>query len=363
MNKRKLRKMIGDCHEAGKKVAVSFCVYVPSEILEAAGLCHVRIPYVQGVGDSASRLLPANVCPAVKNCCDVCEDECLKEADLILAETSCDGKRKMYELISHQERVYFYQVPQGADRSYVRPLIESECRFLVKEMEKRFSAAITQEDIRRAGKLLNRERESIAGLMEIQKQVPPAAWGREIFEVLESCREVVGMEARIAVNEAAKERFLLRKSPVPERAKRILVTGCPLSGTYGKILSAVEQNGGVAVCLETCEAMKAAARCFDTENEDVYEALADCYQNTACAIMAHNTLRLELLERLVRDYRVEGILDVMLQTCHPYTVERDKVSRFCRDTLGVPYIAVSTDTSEADMGQLATRIAAFMEML
>lgn len=363
MDKRILREIIRKCHETGKKVAVSFCIQVPSEILEAAGLVHIRIPYVQGAGDSASRLLPANVCPAVKNCCDVCEDECLQEADLVLAETSCDGKRKMYELISRQERVCFYQVPQGADRGYVRPLIQSECRYLVKEIEKRFGTAIAQEDIRRAGKLLNQERESIAGLMEIQKQVPPAAWGREIFEVLESCREDVGIEARIAVNKEAKERFRLRESPVPLNAKRILVTGCPLSGTYEKILSAVEGNGGVAVCLETCEVMKAVVRRFDTENEDVYGALADCYQNTACAIMAPNTLRLELLERLVKDYRVEGILDVMLQTCHPYTVERDTVSRFCRDTLGVPYIAVSTDTSEADIGQLATRIAAFMEML
>lgn len=363
MDKRDLQNIIDDCHKSGRKAAVSFCSHVPEEILEAAGICHIRIPYIQGVRDAASRILPNNVCPVVKNCCDVCEEECLKDADLILAETSCDGKRKMYELISRQDRVYFYQVAQGADRDYVKPLIHSECRYLVKELENRFDIEITEEQIRLAGDLVNQERKSIADLMEIQRQIPPAAWGTEIFQALEEHRTLPDIRARIAANHETLDKLLSHKSPVPKSAKRILVTGCPLSGTYTKILNAIEQNGGVAVCLETCEVMKSAVRHFDMENEDVYAALADCYQNTACAIMAPNTLRFQLIAQLVQDYHVDGILDIMLQTCHPYTVERDKISRFCKNTINIPYIAISTDTSESDIGQLTTRISAFMEML
>ncbi len=363
MNKLDLQNIIDNCRKSGKKTTVSFCSHVPSEILEAAGVCHLRIPYIQDVQDAASRILPNNVCPIVKNCCDICEDECLKNADLILAETSCDGKRKMYELISRQDRVYFYQVAQGADRDYVKPLIESECRYLVKELNKRFGTDISEDQIRRAGALLNQERESILNLMAVQRQIPPAAWGSEIFQALEEHRALPDIHERIAANNETRTQLLARESPVPKSARRILVTGCPLSGVYTKILEAIEQNGGVAVCLETCEIMKSAVRHFDTENEDAYAALADCYQNTACAIMSPNTLRFQLVKQLARDYHADGILDVMLQTCHPYTVERDKMSRLCKDTLGIPYIPVSTDTSESDTGQLATRITAFMEML
>lgn len=363
MNKHDLQKIIDDCHKAGKKAAVSFCSHVPAEILEAAGICHIRIPYTQGVRDAASRILPNNVCPVVKNCCDICEDECLKDADLLLAETSCDGKKKMYELISRQDRVYFYQVAQGAGRDYVKPLIQSECRYLVKELMKRFNIDITEEQIRSAGALMNQERESIVNLMEIQRQIPPAAWGMEIFQALEEHRTLPDVRERISANNTTREQLLSRVSPVPKSARRILVTGCPLSGAYAKILGAIEQNGGVAVCLETCECMKSAIRHFNTENEDVYSALADCYQNTACAIMESNELRFQLIDRLTQDYRVDGILDVTLQTCHPYTIERDKMSRFCKDKLHIPYFSVSTDTSESDTGQLTTRISAFMEMI
>lgn len=362
MRNTELKQLIDNCHKDGKKVAVSFCSHVPQEILIAAGLYSLRIPYVRGVLDSASRLLPRNVCPTVKNCCDICEDSCLNDADLLIAETSCDGKRKMYELISHQERVYFYQVAQGADRNYVNPLIYSECKYLAKELEKRFDVKITDESIRAAGELLNQERESILSMMELQRQTPPAAWGYEIFHALEEHRIIPDIRARIAANEKICNQLLDRESPVPKRARRILVTGCPLSSIYQKVIKTIEENEGVVVCFENCEVVKSAMRHFDTKNEDVYAALADCYQNTACAIMAPNDLRFKLINRLTAEYQVDGIIDVMLQVCHPYTVERDKMSRLCA-SLGTPYLALETDASDETSGQLATRIAAFIEMI
>ena len=363
MNNLDLQKLIDDCHASGKKVAVSFCSHVPLEILLAADLIPLRIPQVSGVKDAASRILPRNVCPTVKNCCDICQDDALKDADLILAETSCDGKRKMYELISRQDRVYFYQVAQGADRDYVKPLIQSECRFLIKELKKRFDVDVTEEKIRSAAALVNRERESILNLMEIQRQTPPAAWGYDIYKALEEHRTLPDIEDRIAANKKIREDLLNKATPVPKRAKRILVTGCPMSSIYQNLLKTIEENRGVVVCIENCEVVKSAVRHFDTENPDVFEALADCYQNTACAIMAPNDLRFKLIERLSDEYKVDGILDVTLPVCHPYTCERDKMQRLCEDTLGIPYMAVETDPTEESSGQLSTRITAFIEML
>ena len=315
--------------------------------------------------DTAKNILDTNkiVYRFLTEILDVDEQTALAEADLIFAETSCDGKKKMYELLSRQNRVYYYQVAQGADRDYVNPLIYSECKCLAKELEKRFGTPVTDDAIRSAGALYNQERESILNLMEIQCQIPPAAWGRDIFHALEEHRTLPDVKERTAANRTTLKALSSQDSPVPKYAKRILVTGCPLSGVHDKILEAIEDNGGVVVCFENCEVMKAAVRHFDTEKEDVYAALADCYQNTACAIMSPNYQRFELLARLVQDYKVDGILDITLQTCHPYTVERDKMVRFCEDSLGIPYMAVETDAGESDKGQLTTRITAFIEML
>ena len=363
MNKQELQSLISGCHADGKKVAFSFCSHVPQEILEAAGICSFRLPYVDGMKDSASQLLVTNVCPIVKNVCDICEDPVLADADIIFAETSCDGKKKMYELLSDQKRLYFYQVGQGADRDYVRPLIKSEVKYLIKELKKRFDIDLSDESIREAGALVNAERESILSLMAVQKSNPPAAWGGEIFKALEKHRVLPDIRDRIMANEKTREELLAGKSPVPKNARRILITGCPMSGVYSKIVDTIESNGGVVVAFENCEVIKSAIRHFDTENEDIFEVFADCYQNTACAIMSPNAIRFDLIRQLAKDYEADGVLDITLQTCHPYTVERDKMMRLCKDTLHIPYMAIETDVSDSDTGQLATRIAAFIEML
>lgn len=363
MNREELQRLIHSCQENEQKTAVFFCSHIPQEILEAAGFCSLRLPYITDVKNFAPMMLPKNLCPIVKNCCNICEDAAFSEASLILAETSCDGKKKMYELLSHPERIYFYQVPQGTDREYVKPLIESECRHLVNELEKRFGVCVLEDQIRIAGKLLNAERKSILDLMEIQQQIPPAAWGMDIFRILEKHRSIPDIESRTRANLAAREYLLSQRCPVPSHAVRILITGCPLTAVFGKILNIIEENGGVVVCFETCEAIKYAVRHFDTENNNVFAALADCYQNTACAIMSPNDQRFALIHQLCSDYQVDGILDVALQTCHAYTVECDQMSRFCREILRIPYLSTETDDSDSDSGQLRTRISAFIEML
>ncbi len=362
MDKEQLKSMIDACHEAGKPVAVSFCSHVPQEILEAAGFCSLRILHTEGVEDSSENALPKNLCPVVKECYSLCEGDTLKDAELIVAESSCDGKKKMYELLSRQEQLYYYQVPQGEDREYVNPLIRSECGWMIRMLQKRFGAEVTEEGLRQASELLNAERESVMALMAVQKQTPPAAWGSEILFALNEGRAHFESAERTKANNAAREAFLTRTSPVPEDARRILVTGCPASAVYQKVVGAVEKNGGVVVCFENCEVVKSNRRHVDTSAEDMIGAIADCYQDTACAIMAPNDLRFRLIDSLVKEYQVEGIIDLALQPCHSYTVERDKMRRFCAER-EIPYLPVETDFSDTDRGQIDTRVSALMEML
>ena len=62
------------------------------------------------------------------------------------------------------------------------------------------------------------------------------------------------------------------------------------------------------------------------------------------------------------EYKVEGIVDVVLQSCHPFSVERYEIKKLANE-LKVPYMSVETDYSTTDIGQLTTRFQAFIEML
>ncbi len=362
MHREGLKKQIENCHKQGKKVAVHFCSHVPQEVLEAAGFCAVRLPHVEEFTDVYPAILPKNVCPIVRSCCAVCEDSSMDDVDLLITESTCDGKKKMYELLSNQERLYYYQVVQGVERDYAKPLLKSEIRHLIKMLEERFGAIVTEDKLRQACKLLNAERQSLMELFEIQKACPAPVSGLEIYEAFERNREIFDREARIEANRKTKEALLAKASEAKHQGARILITGCPLESVYKKVLRAVEENGGVAVCFENCEAVKTGVRHVDTEAEDLIDALADCYLNTSCAIMEQNRLRFELLERLVGEYQVDGVIDVSLTTCHAYSSEKFKVQRFV-ENLGIAYLPVETGDADTDAGQLTTRITAFIEMI
>lgn len=358
-----LKQLIDTCHANGKKAALCSCSLVPVEILTAAGIVPIRVLHVSDPVDAAGRILYNNTCSVVKEFCNLYEDPRVAHADLIMAETSCDGKKKMHELLSNQERMIYYQVPQGTDRSYVKKLLISECRYLIRTLEKKFNLTITEEALRNAAADANAERDALADLMAVQKGTPAAATGKEIYEWIQEAGLLLSAKERADFYHAKREEVQKREAPAKADGARILVTGCPISSVYGKIMDAIEQNGGVVACVENCETMKPANMHVDTETADIVEAIAVCYQNSTCAIMDYNVKRFNLLRRLSEEYKIDGIVDVEMAVCHSYTIEKYKTGRFCKEEMHMPYLSVETDNTSGDVGQMATRLSAFIEML
>ena len=148
-----------------------------------------------------------------------------------------------------------------------------------------------------------------------------------------------------------------------DKMPRILITGCPIGGATEKVIRAVEDNGGVVVAFENCNGAKSFDKLVDEENPDVYDALARRYLNIGCSVMTPNPNRLDLLDRLIDEFKVDGVVEMTLQACHTYNVESLSIRKFVNEKKEIPYINVETDYSQADIGQLNTRIAAFIEML
>ena len=54
--------------------------------------------------------------------------------------------------------------------------------------------------------------------------------------------------------------------------------------------------------------------------------------------------RFELMDRLLEEYKVDGVVEMTLQACHTYNVESLAIRRHVNGK-GIPYIAVETDYS------------------
>jgi len=78
--------------------------------------------------------------------------------------------------------------------------------------------------------------------------------------------------------------------------------------------------------------------------------------------MTPNDGRMENTKEMIKKYKADGIIDVVLQACHTFNVESVKMEEVAKE-MGVPFMKLETDYSTTDSGQIETRIAAFIEML
>ncbi len=359
---------VKEAREAGRKIVGTYCTYMPWELVDAAGaisagLCAKSDRPIP----AAEEHLPRNLCPLIKaSYGHALLDTCpyFHFCDVVVAETTCDGKKKMYEFLNLLKPVHVLQIPQRTDRSEDLEQMKREFRKIRKYLEDLVRREITDEDLRRSIALRNRERRALQALWELSLEEEPPLSGREIehFGEYMQCRfdkeeAVPWLEEQVRQIREAWQRGERRQA---SGKPRILVTGCPTGGVE-KVIEAIENAGGLVVCYENCGGQKELGYLVD-ESKDPLEALAEKYLAIGCSVMSPNPHRMEALKHLVQRYRVDGVVEVLLTACHTYAVESYSVRNLVQ-SLGKKYLLVETDYSKSDREQLSTRMDAFVEML
>ena len=359
---------VKEAKEKGIPVVGSYCTYFPKELPMAIGAAAVSLCSMSGETiEVAEQDLPKNLCPLIKASYGFAKtDKCpyFYFSDLIVGETTCDGKKKMYELMSQFKDVYVMQLPQSQDERG-RKFWRESCLELKKKLEEKFGTVITDEAVRKAVHTENGVRRALQRFYGVMKHDPAPITGLELFRVLYGSTfkldrssladELNALTDKIEAEYAAGKR--LDKKP------RILITGCPMGGATEKVIEAIENNGGVVVTYENCSGAKAIEREVKEDTDDIYGAIADRYLGIGCSVMTPNNNRFKLLDEMIDEYKVDGVVEMVLQACHTYSVESKSVRRFVTQDKEIPYIYIETDYSKTDVGQLNTRLAAFVEML
>jgi benzoyl-CoA reductase/2-hydroxyglutaryl-CoA dehydratase subunit BcrC/BadD/HgdB len=353
--------------EEGRPIAGVYCIYAPLEIIRAAGcvpigLCGKRQDPIQ----AAEAVLPASLCPLIKSSYGYAKtDTCpfFSAADFIIAETTCDGKKKMYEFLGRIKPMHLMHLPY--DQS-----LESALRFWNAEVERlgHYLAAHGGEPITTARLLEEVEiQNSIRALMweivRINADGPPLLTGMQLLPVLESKGFMVEATPYLeALRELRDELLEMRSSArvtVLDGRFRILLTGTPVGKGSHKVLQLVEESGAVVVCLDNCSGIKGLNSLVSTDG-NLFENIARRYLEIPCACMSPNPGRLQTVEDLCRDFDIHGIIDLTWQGCHGFNVE-SQVVRERAEQLGIPFLQIETGYSESDAEQIRTRIEAFLE--
>lgn len=355
--------------ETGQRVIGTYCVFTPNEIIRAAGawpvtLCSKKPDPIP----AAEEHLPRNLCPLIKasygyGYTDTCPYFALSDA--VVGETTCDGKKKMYEYLNRIKPVTVMQLPQKLDDRAISQW-RDEVISLKEWLEEFYDTKITEEGLRESIRDLNQQRRALNDFFALSMLDPAPLTGLEIMvvsdwaQVTYDPKEVVRRLDELT--KAIRENYEAGERRTPAGRKRILVTGCPLGKAVEKTILAIENNGGTVVCYDNCGHYKGTLDMVD-ETMPPFDAIADKYMHTACSVMSPNDRRMNILSRFAYDYKIDGVVDIILQACHTYAVETMRVKETMKDQKNIPYISIETDYYQGDTEQLSTRMGAFMEMM
>lgn len=356
--------------ENGGKLAGCLCSYTPQEVLDAGGIATVGLCGTSNETiPDAEKVLPKNLCPLIKSTYGFAYSEKCPYtyfSDIIIGETTCDGKKKMYELLNEIKDTHILHLPQSQERPYSKDIWYEEVKLLKERLEEKFGVEITDENLRKAVHTRNELRQALCDMYQLQESCPPAMRGTEMMLALQKGTFTFDVEKQIEhiknLVKEAKEAYAAGERPVPASAKRILITGCPTGGVIQKVGMVVENNGGVIVCLDDCSGERTRSMMIDEDADDILRAISDRYLAINCSVMTPNTGRLENTKKMIEKYKADGVIEVVLQACHTFNVESAKMREMVED-MGIPYLKLETDYSTTDSGQIETRIAAFIEIL
>ncbi len=355
----------------GGKVFGTFCVYVPDEIIFAAGgiatgLCGGSQFWVPG----GEKVLPANTCPLIKASVGARLDgTCpfFKIADMYIGETTCDGKKKAWEILNQDVPVYVMDLPQMKREKDLQAW-EGEIKSLMQKVEEVTGNKITIEALAENIKLINEKRNALARLYAFRKNSPVPISGKDALLITQIAFYDDPGRFTDQLNSLCDEldkRVSAGEGVFPADVPRIMITGTPMAIPNWKLHHVVETLGAAVVVEELCTGVRYFENPVNQSGSSLDEqvqALAERYMKTNCACFTPNQGRVEDILRLAEEYGVDGIIDCNLQFCGLYSTESYLVQQALKKA-GIPVIHIETDYSEQDFEQIRTRVEAFLEML
>ena len=364
---------VKELKDKGENICGAFCQYTPSEIIYAAGLYQVAL-----CGRSpdpiktAETRLPANLCPLIKASYGHALEESCPYAyfsDVVVGETTCDGKKKMYELLGELKPMQVIHLPNVPDYERSLEMWTEEIRAFTKGLEEKFNVTITDDMLNESIEWCNKERIQAARIYELGKYDPPAITGTKMNDIMEGEQYMFDREEKYnKINEILDQceknwhDGIYPYEPDPNRP-RLIVSGGGYGGVSAKTINVMEELGGAIVCYEGCCGISSRRRLVDEDrSRDPYVRIAEKYIEVPCAVVSPNYRRMDQVRETIKEWHADGYVSITLHSCNPFAIETENIRRVCEE-MDIPLLHIENDFYPGDAGQIRTRIEAFLEMI
>ncbi len=362
----------------GKKVVGYFCMFAPVELILAADAVPVRVS--SGWYDTSKlgdRIVPVEVCPVIRSTIGakmVSLSPYLELSDAIISTLTCDGMTKLSEIMSDFKPIMTMSPPRVKDSPQSLQLWKEEIKAIKGQLEALTGNKITSKKLRAAIETMQKATKAFRRLQDLRRG-NPVIMGRDAMLVNQTAMwdDITRWtEKTNALCDELEKRVKEKKWACPPDTPRVLVTGTPMFWPDNwKLPTLIEEANpqGVVVADELCSSdriLNDPVGIDEWNMEDMFNGISERYlMASTCPCFTSkdgNEDRINWLLNKVKESKINGVIYYVVRGCMLYAMEYARVKR-ALDGVGVPVYYLDTEYTREDVGQMKTRVEAFLEML
>jgi benzoyl-CoA reductase/2-hydroxyglutaryl-CoA dehydratase subunit BcrC/BadD/HgdB len=362
----------------GKKVIGYTCLFAPTELISAAGAIPLRVN--SGWYDTAKlgdRVVPVEVCPVIRSSIGakmIGLSPQIELSDVLISVLTCDGMTKFSEIMSDYKPIWPMNIPRVKDAPHSTRFWNDEIKNIKNQLEKFTGNKITRKNLKEAIEQSQRATRVFRRLQNLRKG-NPVIMGRDAMLVNQTYlwddkeRWTEKAETLCAELEARAQR---KDWVCPPDTPRVMLTGTPMFWPDNwKLPSLVEEANpkGVIVADELCSGERILNDPIGVDEwsmDDMLNAIGDRYlMASTCPCFTSkdgNEDRVNWLLNKIKENNVQGVIYYVVRGCMLYAMEYSRVKKVL-DKANIPMYYLDTEYTREDVGQLKTRVEAFLEML
>jgi benzoyl-CoA reductase/2-hydroxyglutaryl-CoA dehydratase subunit BcrC/BadD/HgdB len=362
----------------GKKVIGYFCMFAPIELILAADAIPVRVS--SGWYDTSKlgdRIVPVEVCPVIRSTIGakmIGLSPFLEMSDAIISTLTCDGMTKLSEIMSDTMQVMTMSPPRVKDSKQSLHLWIEEIKAIKTQIEALTGNKITPKKLKAAIETMQKATKAFRRLQDLRKG-SPVIMGRDAMLVNQTStwdNIQRWTEKTEALCDELEKRKAQKQWACPPETPRVVVTGTPMFWPDNwKMPSLIEEATpqGVLVADELCSSDRLLYDPVGIDEwtmDDMINAIAERYlMASTCPCFTSkdgNEDRINWLTTKIKDFKADGVIYYVVRGCMLYAMEYSRVKK-ALDKLNIPVYYLDTEYTREDVGQMKTRVEAFLEML
>jgi len=372
------QKEIATEKEKGKKVIGYMCLFAPTELITAADAIPVRVN--SGWYDTSKlgdRIVPVEVCPVIRSTIGAKMIELspfMEQSDALISVLTCDGMTKLSEILSDTKTVWGMNIPRIKDSTQSLRFWSDEIKHMKTQIETFTGNKISRQKLKESIEISHRATKAFRRLQELRKG-NPVIMGRDAMLVNQAYSwddKKRWTEKTEALCDELDKRVQNKDWVCSLDTPRVMVTGTPMFWPDNwKLPTLVEEGNpqGIIVADELCSGERILNDPIGIDEwsmDDMLNAISDRYlMASTCPCFTSkdgNEDRVNWLLNKVKEWKIQGVIYYVVRGCMLYAMEYTRVKK-ALDKINVPVYYLDTEYTREDVGQMKTRVEAFLEML